>query len=198
MIFLNNFFLAILTAGIINSILLLSYADALLLAKTNLDHYVENDLIVLGKISSVNELPDTKETEYQVMVERYLKSPKNVDLITVFGQGVKSGPFQSSVDIIFNKGNRVVLLLNIIEERYVISPYSFSAELFNPDFDFILPPLKLYKAGISPEDIVCRGQLVLVIKSTNGMPACVKENHIERLVSIGWLDEDFLNKEMKS
>jgi len=113
-------------------------------------------------------------------------------LITAFGQGVKSGPFQSSIDIIFDKGNRVLLLLNKIEERYVISPYSFSAESFNPDFDFILPPLKLYKAGISHEDIVCRGDLVLVMKSTNDMPACVRGNHIERLVSVGWLDEDFL------
>ena len=192
MIVHKNFFLAILTVTIIYSVLLFLYADAMLLAKTNLDHYVENDLIVLGKISSVNELPDKTETEYQIIVERYLKSPKNADLITAFGQGVKSGSFQSSIDIIFDKGNRVLLLLNKIEEKYVISPYSFRAESFNPDFDFILPPLKLYKAGISSEDIVCHGHLVLVIKSTNGMPACVRENHIERLVSVGWLDEDFL------
>jgi len=167
-------------------------ADALLLSKTNLDHYLENDLILVGRVISAIGNVDTLETEYQIDVERYLKSPKSYETVTALGQGVKGGLLQSSIDVIFDEGDRVFLLLDEVDEIFVISPYSFRSESFNPDSEFILPPLKLHRSGISSDDIVCRGDLVLVKKSTNGMPACVRENHIERLVSIGWLDEDFL------
>ncbi|HWP52476.1 MAG TPA: hypothetical protein VNK07_00285 [Candidatus Binatia bacterium] len=50
----------------------------------------------------------------------------------------------------------------------------------------ILAPLKQFKSGIAPKDIVCKEGFELVIKSTNGHSACVKPQSAEKLIQRTW------------
>lgn len=53
--------------------------------------------------------------------------------------------------------------------------------------DQLIPaPIKAFNAGISEDELVCRGDLQQVIKSSNGMPACVKQSSAAKLISLGW------------
>ncbi|MFN3654278.1 MAG: hypothetical protein ACK4TO_03010, partial [Candidatus Nitrosotenuis sp.] len=49
-----------------------------------------------------------------------------------------------------------------------------------------LPPLQQVKAGIEPQRVACSSGMVLLIKSSNDSPACVKPATAERLVQLGW------------
>lgn len=49
-----------------------------------------------------------------------------------------------------------------------------------------LPPLKQIKEGVKPDEVTCGSQMVLLIKNSNGMPACVRPQTAERLVQTGW------------
>lgn len=159
-------------------------ADARLQNKTVLEHYVENDMILIGQIKDAYN-DENNHILYQIEVEKYLKHPQDIKTISVVGPGGKNGTI-TSIDKIFSIGDRVLLFLNTIDAQNVISPYSVNAENLDVDSDFILPPRILYGAGLSVDDIVCKDDLVLVIKSSNGYPACVTENTASRLKSTGW------------
>lgn len=47
-------------------------------------------------------------------------------------------------------------------------------------------PLQQYEKGFDAQDIVCKQDLQLVIKSEDGSPACVKLSSINKLVSLHW------------
>ncbi|MGI0056043.1 MAG: hypothetical protein ACREAK_01580, partial [Nitrosarchaeum sp.] len=49
-------------------------------------------------------------------------------------------------------------------------------------------PLKQFKTGISIKDIQCRNDLILVIKLSNSIPACVKPNTSDKLLERGWAE----------
>lgn len=49
-----------------------------------------------------------------------------------------------------------------------------------------MPPLKQIKAGVEPDDVRCNPGMELVIKNSNGSPACVSSNTAERLIQLGW------------
>ena len=49
-----------------------------------------------------------------------------------------------------------------------------------------LPPLKQFKLGIKTDEIVCKDDLVITIKSSNGNPACVRQESLEKLIQRGW------------
>ncbi|MCV0367318.1 MAG: hypothetical protein K5798_08685 [Nitrosopumilus sp.] len=53
-------------------------------------------------------------------------------------------------------------------------------------------PLKQFNTGISINNIQCKADLVLVIKSSNFSPACVRPNTAEKLSLRGWIDENTL------
>lgn len=50
----------------------------------------------------------------------------------------------------------------------------------------LLSPLKQFKSGSVVNEITCGSNLELVIKLENGQPACIKQNHLERLTTQGW------------
>lgn len=50
----------------------------------------------------------------------------------------------------------------------------------------ILPPLKQIKNGILPHDIECKKELMLIFKSSDGSPSCVKLKTVEKLIERGW------------
>ena len=48
------------------------------------------------------------------------------------------------------------------------------------------PPLKQISNGVSPNDVICVEEFVLVIKTTNNFPACVSFTSMEILIQRGW------------
>ena len=51
----------------------------------------------------------------------------------------------------------------------------------------LLDPLKQLKSGIAISDIKCRYDYSLIIRETNGDPACVKPTTATRLITHGWI-----------
>jgi len=51
---------------------------------------------------------------------------------------------------------------------------------------FSAPPLEQFKSGIKVQDVKCNAGFELVIKSTDGSPACVKPETAQKLVERGW------------
>jgi len=168
--------------------LLIPAADAALLKKSTMDMYLENDLIVLGEVISANEITDdintTPRTEYTIKILQHIKSDKTKDEVTVIGLGSQNSTRHIDNETIFFEGQKVFLFLNSPAGTFFISPYSRSVESFEPD-SFILPPLKLFNAGITTDDINCKSSLVLVLK-INDTPACVKLESVDSLIKRGW------------
>lgn len=48
------------------------------------------------------------------------------------------------------------------------------------------PPLKQVASGISPENVTCTEGLELIMKKSNGIPACVKPSSVSKLIERGW------------
>ena len=161
-------------------------SNAMLLPKSILELYVESDLVIIGKIADLNEMVQERKTLYIIEVERYLKNPQAAKIIIAIGKGAKSSELRTSIDKIFEKGDRVLLYLNVKSENYTISPYSFNVGSLDIESKFIPSPLKLWQAGIDTKEIVCKGDLVLVTKAVNNSPACIKPTSVQRILNIGW------------
>ena len=50
----------------------------------------------------------------------------------------------------------------------------------------VMSPLKQMKSGVDPKDVVCKEGLVLMLKSTDGSAACVKDLSSSKLIERGW------------
>lgn len=183
----NTFFIYIISI-LVFSIIAFGISDsfALLVEKTTLEQYQENDIILIGNVTSLEENPLEGSTQYEINVEKFIKNPQSSNTISVFGTGAKGSQIHLSIEQIYNVNERVFLFLNEKDGQYQISPYSFSALNFNPDEEFLLPPLTLYRAGISIDDIVCKDNLELVIKANGESPACVTLKTKEKLIERGW------------
>ena len=48
------------------------------------------------------------------------------------------------------------------------------------------PPLKQIADGVAPENVTCTEGLELVIKLSNGLPACIKPSSVSKLIDRGW------------
>ena len=164
----------------------ISDSFAILAEKSALEQYQENEIILIGNVASLTEHPAEGLTEYEIEVEKFMKNPQTSNTITAMGTGVESSEIQVSTDKIFNVNDRVFLFLNELDGEYHISPYSFNALVFNPDDEFLLPPLTLHHAGISSDEIVCKDKLELVIKANDNFPACVKSGTKDKLIERGW------------
>jgi len=164
--------------------LLIQSTDARLIPKSNVELYVENEVILIGFVTSTF-VTDSKDTQYTINVEQYVKNPQDNSIVAI-GRGSTDSENLASIDKIFKIGDRVLLFLNTSNDRYLISPYSVNAQLLDLDADFLPPPLKLYKAGVLVEEISCKQGMSLLIKATNDFPACIKQNSIEKLVTRGW------------
>jgi hypothetical protein len=183
----KTFFFGIITLLIFSIVAFgLSDSYAYVLPKTNLELYQENETILVGNVISLIENPTEGFTEYEINVEKFMKNPQTSSTVFVIGSGAKSSEIHLSIEHIFNVNDRVFLFLNEVDGEYQISPYSFSALNFNPDEEFLLPPLMLYRAGISSNDIVCRDNLELVLKANDNSPACVTSNTKTKLIERGW------------
>ena len=50
----------------------------------------------------------------------------------------------------------------------------------------ILAPLKQIQFNIIPSEVECKSEMVLLIKNSNGNPACVNPSSADKLESLGW------------
>lgn len=55
-----------------------------------------------------------------------------------------------------------------------------------PQLAFFPPPLKQMSQGTLPNNVTCTEGLELVLKKSNGLPACVKPSSVEKLIERGW------------
>jgi len=67
-----------------------------------------------------------------------------------------------------------------------ISSSDYVVTLIVSDTKNILPPLKQFKSGILPKDVVCKTGLELVFKAKGNFPICVKPSTATKLVERGW------------
>jgi len=51
---------------------------------------------------------------------------------------------------------------------------------------FFPPPLKQIQDGITPTNVTCTEGLELVLKQSNGQPACIKPSSVAKLIERGW------------
>ncbi|MEO9277757.1 MAG: hypothetical protein ABI340_08300 [Nitrososphaera sp.] len=199
----------------------LQYANGYLVAETPLQVYHSNDLILIGKVTSLKNTGNFSETyQYDIQVEEYVKNKQSNSTVSVIGisNSIPSSPK-------FNVGDRVLLMLDKQDGNYVISPDSIKAipdctshEMLglwkfpyesmpqNPNLEFkikkncldpliqvdpsedvFFSPLLQIKSGTSPEQVSCKPNLVLVIKSENNIPSCVTHDSAYRMVKQGWM-----------
>jgi hypothetical protein len=79
---------------------------------------------------------------------------------------------------------KATIMMNLILALIMISGVLLTAEANT--IAYFPPPLKQILDGILPENVTCTEGLSLVIKSTNGLPSCVKHTSIEKLIQRGW------------
>jgi len=160
--------------------------------KTTLELYQESDLIVLGKVVSAEPFVNSdglNQTKYTIQILQPIKSDLQKDTIDVIGLGSIDANGHLSDETIFGVDQKVFLLLYDVDNILYISPHSIPAANYDPNIQFILPPLQLAKAGIPVDEINCKDGLKMVIKASNSSPACVKYESVDPLISRGWAME---------
>ncbi len=86
--------------------------------------YKESDIIVLGKIVSLDEIPDKQMTAYTIAPEEYLK-PKNHGDENIVAQGLGTKNISFLYYRSYAIGDRALFFLEKKDDHYVISPYSY-------------------------------------------------------------------------
>ena len=71
---------------------------------------------------------------------------------------------------------------------FVLSSLFFFSQIYSsPDaIAYFPPPLKQIQEGTEPSKVTCTEGLELVLKFSNGQPACIKSSSIEKLIQRGW------------
>ena len=72
---------------------------------------------------------------------------------------------------------------------FYLSPDKYTGicdAIHDPPHSYILSPLQQFKSGIPIDEIECKDGLVIVIKNSNGNPACVKPETKTKLIERGW------------
>lgn len=174
------------------SIAALPTALGYLPSMTKLDLYLEHDLIVYGQVISLKEIEEeldiAPKTAYEIEILQFVKGNFENNMINAIGNGALNSTVQIEDQTIFAENQLVLLMLNKIPDgRWFISPYSSSSKSLDMDSQFILPPLKLYKSGISPEDIHCKSNLKFALKSSNQYPVCLKPKSFDILSERLWI-----------
>ncbi len=88
--------------------------------------------------------------------------------------GASSDDIDSQIDAVLEKLEEA--------EALVLGPMEHDKENEYED----MSPLKQVKAGVESEDVSCVSGMELLIKKSNGSPACVTPTTAERLIQLGW------------
>lgn len=98
-------------------------ASGFLVAETPLQTYTTSDLILIGKVISLEKVSNfTTEYKYNIQVEQYVKNPMFNQTITAIGKY-----YTDASPPKFEAGQRVLFLLDNEDGNYIISPNSFLA-----------------------------------------------------------------------
>ncbi len=125
--------------------------------------YLDNYEFLEGPIS---EHDDELMVEIEVMMREELRN--------MIKNGASSDDINAQIDAILEK----------LEEAEALVLGSMEPEEEH-EYDGIAP-LKQVEAGVEPEDVACVTGMDLLIKNSNGSPACVKPETAERLIQLGW------------
>ena len=92
---------------------------------------------------------------------------------------------------------RFLGIIRFVRLVWVVIPLVFFGiigitESFAEESEFIASPRHQLESGIAPENIQCREDRVLVLR-TNGNPSCVKPQTAEKLIQRGWAIDDKVN-----
>lgn len=156
--------------------------------KSNLDLFLESDVVLMGNILSETTVSESEssefdETTYEIQVDRYLKNSLSENIISASTLGTKNSVLPP-IGKFFEIDQNVFLYLIWSNDRYVISPHS--VVFFENFTEFLIPPpLKLFKHGLDSSDIPCKSFLEKIIKPA-GNPICVKPSTAEILKNRGW------------
>jgi hypothetical protein len=123
--------------------------------------YLDNYEFLEAPIAAQDE---TLMDEIEIMMREELR-----DMIKA---GTPSNEIDSQVDSILEKLEQAEGLLPMEEHE--------------EEHDEVMTPLKQVESGVAPEDVECSSEMELLIKSSNGSPACIKTATAERLIHLGW------------
>ena len=78
--------------------------------------------------------------------------------------------------------------ISFIAIVFVILSIVYSSQLYDLSYGvaFFPPPLKQIQDGVEPTNVTCTEGLELVLKFSNGNPACIKPTSSEKLIERGW------------
>ena len=85
--------------------------DAILEPQSNVELYVENEVILIGFVTSTSVI-DSENTQYTINVELYIKNPQEVNSIVAIGKGSTGSENLTSITKLFKIGDRILLFLN--------------------------------------------------------------------------------------
>ncbi|MCV0391837.1 MAG: dienelactone hydrolase family protein [Nitrosopumilus sp.] len=83
----------------------------------------------------------------------------------------------------------------------VLCSETISALYEIPSIAYFPPPLKQISQGTDPNNVTCTEGKELVLKKSNGLPACINPASVEKLISRGWaihILPDYTNKNNNS
>ncbi len=166
------------------------------------DDFIYSDHVVTGKIISSEIIIDPREDNsaatfydtiiYKVKVEKWHKNPLADDIITVYGTHFPNDviPEPNWGVLEFEIGDTVYLYIDKTDEGLKFREYG-SKILYSKDSgktEITLSPLKQFKSGARIDQIQCNEGFVVALKSSNGNPACVKRESLEKLRERGWAE----------
>ncbi|HXV67280.1 MAG TPA: dienelactone hydrolase family protein, partial [Nitrosopumilaceae archaeon] len=79
---------------------------------------------------------------------------------------------------------QITIISTILFLFIVISSSQIFAEEMG--LAYFPPPLKQIQNGIEPSQVTCTEGLQLVLKFSNGKPACIKPSSVSKLIERGW------------
>ena len=84
-----------------------------------------------------------------------------------------------------NCSNSAGLLVSELKGPFY-GPMMSGIETAEEELQTTKSPRYQVKTGIASTDVVCKENFELLLKTSNGSPACIKESNIEKLIQRGW------------
>ncbi|HSB57018.1 MAG TPA: hypothetical protein VLD38_04315 [Nitrosopumilaceae archaeon] len=151
------------------------------------------DLPAKELIFTINATGDGHLTVY--LPREFIDSKRNgMDKpYLVYVGDLNSGLKRTTADEIGNDSQMRVLTINFTRgenEIGIIGTYFIENKSQDVPINLFgnFSPRMQFEKGIDSEDVICKENLQLIIKSSNGHPACVKSSSISKLIARGWTD----------
>ena len=82
----------------------------------------------------------------------------------------------------------ITFVKNLFFIMAIISSLILTVQVYDDAYGIMHfpPPLKQVQDGTNPSDVICTEGLELIMKFSDGQPACVKSTSVEKLIERGW------------